>query len=323
MSPLVLGIDYGGTSTKLLLAERGTRTPEHVDRTTVPTPRGDHPVDGLVAEVEAFLGGRGLSSGAITVAGIVDEAGVVSTSANLPWIEGTAIGDVVAARLGVPVSPVHDGRAAALGEALLGAGRGRDDLYVVTLGTGIAGAHVVRGEVRQGAHGAAGEIGHVSQDDAGELCTCGQRGCLETLVGGTHLARRWRDALAVDGRADPSATARDLVSAARVGDPVADRLLGAATTALARGLLAVVATVDPGCLVVGGGLGQAHDMIVDPVRRELHARATFHHVPPVLPAELGPWAGAWGAVLGAPAADTRAAEPELSSLDRLVPIDRT
>ena len=323
MSRLVLGVDYGGTSTKLLLAEHGTRSPVHLDRASVPTPQGEEPLGGLVAAVEGFLDGREIVAAAVTVAGIVDESGVVVTSANLPWIEGTAIGDVLAARLGVPVTAVHDGRAAALAEALLGAGRGHDDLYVVTLGTGIAGAHVVGGQIRRGAHGAAGEVGHVSQDDAGDPCTCGQRGCLETLVGGAHLARRWRRALEDDGRPDATVTARDLVAAARAGDHLATGLLSVSTTALARGLLAVVATVDPGCLVIGGGLGQAHDMVVDPVRRELHARATFHQVPPVVPAALGPWAGAWGAVLGAPDAPVGAARTVLSSVAPLVPIDRT
>jgi glucokinase len=299
----VLGIDYGGTSTKLLLAAAGVREAVPVAQAVVPTPRGGEALEELAAHVEAFLAGRTVLGAAVTVAGIVDDRGVVVTSSNLPWLAGVAIGDVLRARLGFAVVPVHDGRAAARAEAVLGAGRGHEDTYVVALGTGVGSAHVVRGVVEAGAHNAAGEIGHISQDEQGRPCSCGQRGCLETFIGGAHLAQRWREVVAASGSASSgeldALTAQDLVSAARSGHPAATAILADATAALARGLLGMLATVDPGRVVVGGGLGQAPDVILEPAVAQLRARATFHQIPPIVPATLGPWAGAWGAALTA------------------------
>jgi glucokinase len=274
-----------------------------VAQARVPTPRGGGALDELATHVESFVAGRTARGAAVTVAGIVDDRGVVVTSSNLPWLAGVAIGDVLRARLGLTVVPVHDGRAAARAEAVLGAGRGHEDTYVVTLGTGVASAHVVRGVVEPGAHNAAGEIGHISQDEHGRLCSCGQRGCLETFIGGAHLARRWREVVATEGSASPdeleALTAQHLVAAVRAGHPAAAAILTEATTALARGLLGMIATVDPGRVVVGGGLGQAPDVILEPTVEQLRARATFHQVPPIVPATLGPWAAAWGAALTA------------------------
>ncbi|OZM76266.1 sugar kinase [Pseudonocardia sp. MH-G8] len=299
----VLGIDYGGSSTKLLLAAAGVREAAPVAQTRVPTPRGAGALEELAAHVETFVAGRSVRGAAVTVAGIVDDRGVVVTSSNLPWLAGLAIGDVLRARLGFPVVPVHDGRAAARAEAVLGAGRGHEDTYVVALGTGVGSAHVVRGVVEPGAHNAAGEIGHISQDEHGRLCSCRQRGCLETFIGGAHLARRWREVVTAEGCASPdelaALTAQDLVAAARAGHPGAAAIVDEATAALARGLLGMLATVDPGRVVVGGGLGQAPDVILEPTVAQLRARATFHQIPPIVPATLGPWAGAWGAALTA------------------------
>ncbi len=299
----MLGIDHGGTSTKLLLAAAGVDTATPVAQRTVTTAHGEAALEELIAEAGRFVAGRDVLAGAVTVAGIVDDHGVVTTSANLPWLEGVAVGAAIGRRLGFPVTAVHDGRAAARAEAVLGAGRGHDDIYVIVLGTGVGSAHVVRGAVETGAHQAAGEIGHISQDEAGWPCTCGQRGCLETFIGGAHLARRWRAVAAhedsVPAQDAARLSARDLVAAARAGHAGAAAILAEATTALARGLLGVIATVDPGRIVIGGGLGQASDAILEPTLAKVRERATFHHVPPVVSATLGPWAGAWGAVLTA------------------------
>lgn len=300
MSAPLLGVDLGGTSTKLLLGRPGPDGPELLEQTQVPTPRGADALGLLADRVRVFLAGRPVAGAGVTVPGLLGADGVVTRSVNLPWLDGLAVGNVLGDALGVPVTAVHDGRAAARAEAVLGAGRGHRDVYVLTLGTGVAGASVIDGRVLAGAHLSAGEVGHVSQDDDGRLCSCGQRGCLETCVGAEHLARRWQEVLAAEGATAPGApTARDLFDAARAGHPGAVAVLDQATTALARALLGLLATVDPGLLVVGGGIGQARDVLVDPAVAELVRRATFHSVPPVVPGALGPWAAAWGAVLGA------------------------
>lgn len=290
-----LGIDCGGTNTKLVLT--ADDVVENAQLVTVSTPRGTNAMPDLIAAIRTHLAGAMVDSAALALPGVIDEAGGrLVRSANLPWFDGRPVAGELADGLGVPVELLNDGTAAAIAEARLGAGRGHDDVFVVALGTGVAGAHVRRGEVLRGAHGAAGEFGHVSLDEAGEPCPCGQRGCLETFIGGVHLARRWSD---VSGSA---CTAKDLFVAAARGDEAASAIVDAATTALARGLLGVVATVDPGLVVLGGGVAQAYDQIALPTVEKLRARATFHQLPEVVPAELGTWAGAWGAALAARAA---------------------
>lgn len=293
----VLGVDPGGTAVKLVLerADGGV-----ADRAQFPTPVDGDAAGRLRAEVVAFLRGRDVAAAGLTVPGLIDPDGTVLTCANLPWLEGRRPGAELSAALGVPVEVLNDGEAAARAEAVHGAGRGHADVYVVTLGTGITGKHVVGGEVRRGAHLAAGEIGHISLDPHGAPCSCGQRGCLETVAGGAHLVRLSHR------RGTSAATARDVVDAARRGDPGATAVVDAAVDGLASVLLGVIAAVDPGLVVVGGGLAQAEDVVVAPVVEAVRERATFHRVPEFTRAVLGPWAGASGAAL---AARTGAARP--------------
>ncbi|MFS0853621.1 ROK family protein [Microbacterium sp. 179-I 3D4 NHS] len=289
----VLGIDYGGTRTKLLLARRAGEEWEVVRQDSVATASGS--VVAIVDEVRSFVGADPVAAFGITVPGVLDEAtGTVVRSTNLPWLDATRPADDVRAAFPTlgPGVAVQDGSAAALAEATLGAGHGHRDVFVVTLGTGVAGAHLIDGGIRAGAHGAAGEIGHVAT--GGVLrCSCGGVGCLETFIGGRNLGMRWD---AVVGTGGPSG-AREVVEAADAGDGRAAAMLDEATGMLAQGLLGLVATVDPGVIVLGGGVAQAHERIVAPTVAKVAAGATFHAVPPILPARLGAWAGAWGAVL--------------------------
>ncbi|MBB2910274.1 glucokinase [Streptosporangium becharense] len=292
-----VGIDLGATSTKVVVAvsgDDGTLAVDAVvDRFTFPTPRGSDPVDRLASHL-ARVARRPIGAGGVTVPGILDEdSGRVLRSVNLPWLDGADLGSALGRRLGFPVRAVHDGRAAAEAEALLGAGRGFADAFVLALGTGIAGAHVEGRRARRGAHAAAGEVGHISQDPDGRLCGCGQHGCLETFIGGTHLASRW------SSHTGRPATARDLFEAGHAGDPAALTMIDEATTALARCVLGVIATLDPSAIIIGGGISGARDLIVTPTARKVYEAATFHARPPILSAELGRWAGAWGAVLAA------------------------
>lgn len=292
---VLLGVDHGGTRTKLLLVDDRDSGRVVVRQDSIETMREAGSLEALVIAVERFLAGAPVEAFGLTIAGIVDEStGVVRASANMPWLDGTAPAASIGAALAVPGVAVNDGGATARAEAVLGAGRTREDVFVVALGTGIAGAHVVDGEVRRGAHGGAGEIGHVPLGGS-RPCSCGQRGCLETEIGGMRLAARWSDT----GRAASGDTAHDLVRAASAGDSVARGILDGATTALAQSLLGVIAVVDPGVIVIGGGLSASREWIVDPAVAKVREGATFHRVPPIVPARFGVWAGAWGAVLAA------------------------
>lgn len=289
-----LGIDYGGTNTKLLLVDESGAV---LARETVSTGT----LVELGASVHRFLdtAPAAAQSFAVTVAGTLDPStGVVRRSANLPWLDGVAPAEVLSESLGVPGVAVQDGEAGAIAEARFGAGRGSDDVFVIVLGTGIAGAHVLSGSVQRGAHGGAGEVGHVPVADNGVTCSCGQVGCLETAIGGQQVGLRWGDR----GAENQDASARDVVEAAASGDEAAVAVLDDAARALGRAILNVSALVDPALIVVGGGVSRSPEWTVEPAVTYARENATFHVVPELRLASLGVWAGAHGAA--AVAADT-------------------
>lgn len=293
--PVVLGLDVGGSSVKHLLAPAQSSTdapPTPLARGRDATPK-DSPVEGLAAIVSSLRGDADLERVVLAIPGLVDEAaGVVVRSTNIPALDGRPLGSQLAAVLGVPVDIINDGHAAAVAEASWGAGAGARDVFVLALGTGIAGAHVMDGRVVPGAHGSAGELGHITIEPDGRLCSCGRRGCLETIIGAPALRSAWVDA---GGTGGPE----QLMAAHAAGDPEARAIVERASSALAEAVLTLCALVDPGAIVVGGGLAQAPHHLVTLAERYVGERATFHRVPPIIPATLGEWAGANGAVLTA------------------------
>lgn len=292
---VVLGLDVGGSSVKHLLASADvsmSQPPTPLARGRNATPTAS-PAEALAAIAETVTGEHSLARLVLSIPGIVDEEnGVVIRSTNIPALDGAPLGRQLESALGVPVDVINDGHAAAVAEASWGAGAGIDDVFVLALGTGIAGAHVVDGRVVTGAHGSAGELGHVTIDPMGGECSCGRRGCLETIIGAPALDAAWADA---GGRGGPEA----LLDAFAAGDGAATAIVRRASSALAEAILTLCAVVDPGGIVIGGGLAQAPHHLVTLAERYVRERATFHRVPPIVPATLGGWAGANGTVLTA------------------------
>jgi len=288
---VVLGLDVGGSSVKYRLASAtpSEGIPEALAQGTVSTPKHD-PVAGLAAIARDVTALHRLVAVVVGIPGLVDEAsGTVLRSANLPALDGLALGPALSAELEVPVGVINDGRAAAVAEARWGAGSRERDVFTLALGTGIAGSHIVDGRVVDGAHGIAGELGHVVVEPSGARCACGQRGCLETVIGAPALRRAWN-------RAGGHGSPKDLLSAYEAGDARAARIIERAAAALADAILTLLALVDPGVIVIGGGLASAPHRIVERAAALVAERATFHRVPAIVPAILGKWAGAVGAV---------------------------
>jgi glucokinase len=165
------------------------------------------------------------------------------------------------------------------------------DCLLVVIGTGIAGVIVSGATVLRGAIGLAGEVGHMPVHPDGELCACGQRGCLETYASATAIARRYRAAGGSDAADAPA------VVAARGSDPIAVRVWQEATAALGIALAGCTMLLDPAVIVLGGGLAGAGDALLVPVRTELGHRLTWRAVPPVELSPLGPNAGLFGAAI--------------------------
>ncbi|MEA2971987.1 MAG: glucokinase [Actinomycetota bacterium] len=316
---VTVGVDVGGTKC-LAVALAGNRV---VAEGRVATPdSGAAVLDAVAALAVEVAGDRPLAAMGAGMPGLVDRDGVLRFAPNLPGVTGLPVRDELERRLGVPVHVDNDATCAAWAERAMGAATGLDDVVLVTLGTGIGGGVITGGRLTHGANGFAGEVGHMVVDRDGPECPCGQRGCWERYASGSGLARLARLAVA-EGRAtavlalaggDPEAIwGEHVAEAAAAGDAEARALVAELGWWVGLGLANLANILDPEAFVVGGGLITMGDLLLEPVRASfaalLQGRA-WRPAIPVVPAALGPRAGAIGAgCLGAELLDERAENP--------------
>lgn len=288
----ILALDVGGTNMVAALIHEDGGDPMGLRSRSTPATQGpavlaDAAVE-LLEEVRAVGTSAGIVSDQVVgvgagIPGAVDAVrGIVFLAPNLGWHD-VPIRDLLEARLELPVVVDNDANCAALGEWWTGAGRGSRLLVTATLGTGIGGGIVRDGRVLRGVSGAAGEIGHmVVHVGGGRRCTCGSDGCLEAYASGTAIRARAREALAdgassrireiVEGDLE-RVTALEVAQAARDGDGVALRLIRETATYLGAGLASLVNILNPDRIVLAGGVMQAGDLLLIPVREEVRRRA--------------------------------------------------
>jgi glucokinase len=197
----------------------------------------------------------------------------------------------LAARLGVPVALEHDARAATLAELESGLGREVPDLMTVVMGTGIAAGLVIGGRLVVGASASAGEFGHLPVYPQGEPCGCGQRGCVEVYASAGGIARRYRA-----GGGTPGHTAADIVARLDT-DALGRRIWTEAVDTLALGLASATLLIDPALIVLAGGLSNAGDRLLDPLRPALQNALAWRPAPPLTVSPLGDGAGLAGAAI--------------------------
>jgi glucokinase len=290
----LIGLDVGGTTMKAALVGESAR--EDGDSRVLasesrPTDRAD-PVGGVL-DFAAHLAARAASLGSparaagIALLGIVDEAtGTAVHSANVGWRDVPML-RLARERLGIPVAIGHDVRTGGLAEAVLGAGRGAGDFVFVAIGTGIAAALILNGAPYPGTVGWSGEIGHVVVRPGGEPCACGNRGCLETYASAAAVSRR-------HGEGVP---AEEVIARAGRGEEKAGRVWSEALDCLADGLATATLLLDPGLVVMGGGLARAGDALLTPLESRLADRLKFRDPPRVLRTRLDDQAAVKGAAI--------------------------
>lgn len=290
MTDARVGLDIGGTAVKAgRVAPDGTVEAE-LSRDLPPERTREGFLEFLV-DVARELGAEGALG--VGVPGYLDrERGCVSLSPNLPQLDELPLRDGLAAAFGLDRAHVvveNDANVATLGEQWRGGGRGRDDLFLLTLGTGVGGGLVLGGELVRGS-GQAGEIGHLVLHRGGRECGCGNRGCLEQYASATAAMRRAREAGLVDDLAELAGRAR------RDAGPERE-LLEAVGRDLGLGVGAVVTLVDVRSFVFGGGFSAALDVLEPGIRAGLRESSFGDRVRGVelLRAELGPAAGWIGA----------------------------
>ena len=278
------------------------------DEYRLPTPRGEEAVlDVVAATVEALGPASAVGAG---VPGLVDVAGVLRFAPNLPGVVDLDVKGALQARFpGAAVRVDNDATCAGWAEGQVGAARGSGDAVLVTLGTGIGGGVIAGGRLVRGFNGFAGEVGHMVVDPNGPRCPCGQRGCWERFASGSGLGWLAREAAAAapGGRmaelagGDPEAVRGEhATAAASEGDPEALAVMADFGRWVALGLGNLANLLDPEVFVLGGGLIEAGEVLLGPVRMAFaglpvgggHRRAIE-----VVAASLGERAGAIGAAL--------------------------
>src|SRR3954447_22519269 len=306
--PLTVGIDIGGTKVLAAVVD-AAGTVVTMDR----RPTLGHDVrlveDTIVELVQGFAGNYDVAAVGIGAAGFVDATRtIVMFSPHLNW-RREPLRAAVAERVRLPVVVDNDANTMALGECRFGAGRGHRFVLCATLGTGIGGALVMDQRVYRGANGMAGEFGHMQVVQNGHRCECGNRGCWEQYASGNALVRDARELVRssspmaqhlrslVEGDAD-ALEGPQITQAARDGDPVSIELLADVGHWLGVGLAGMAAAFDPGCIIIGGGLSEAGELLIDPTRQAFSRSLTgrgHREEPVIVQAELGPNAGFIGA----------------------------
>jgi glucokinase len=307
---LVIGADVGGTRVKFLV---GKLTGAIVAQGDIPTEPNDAAatLERLAAAVRNELGDRARSLAGIGLAcaGIVSPAdGRLGRSPNLPGWENSDLGRMLEELSGgVPVLLVNDVNAALYGEYRFGAGRGARDVVMIALGTGVGGGVLLDGRLHLGANDSAGEIGHMVLDPDGPRCACGNAGCLEAYAGSTGLLKRAGEVARSDGASAAQRalftskgtplTTEALHALAEQGDETARSLFAEAGTRLGQAIANVANLLDPERVIVGGGVAQAGDWLLEPCRKQVRRLVLAEAAKglPIVRAELGPHAAARGA----------------------------
>lgn len=305
---LAIGVDIGGTKVAAGVVDLETGKVLRRRRISTPSRDGEEMAAVVVGVVRDLAAGNRIAGVGLGVAGFVNgNRDDVYLAANLTLPKRPLV-EIVHAEAGLPTVLENDANAATWGEYQFGAARGHHDVLMITVGTGIGGGAIFGGRLYRGARGTALEVGHIQVVPHGRKCGCGARGCWEAYGSGTAMTASARAQAATVGRAGamlrelargkPDGVTGPIVTeAALAGDDLAVRLIARAGSWLGLGIANLVTVMDPGVVVIGGGLGDAGELLLAPLRRafEENSRLSGQRSPAIVRAALGNDAGIIGA----------------------------
>jgi glucokinase-like ROK family protein len=294
----VLGIDFGKRHVRVAAADLSHAILAEAERAMPTDEPAEIGLETAVELVDEVLGEAGVSRADVIGVGlglpgpIEMSSGRVGSSSILPGWVGVRAAEALASRLDLPVQVDNDANLGALAELHWGAATGYRNAAYLKVSTGIGAGLIVDGRLFHGADGMAGEIGHTIVQEHGPFCRCGKRGCLETLAGAAALVELLQ---ATHG---PELTTQQLLDAAAAGDSAARRVLADAGRYIGTAVATLCDLLNPELIVVGGQLSAAGDVLLDPLREQVHRHAipaTSRHLD-IVPGVLGPRAELLGAL---------------------------
>jgi glucokinase len=292
MEKWIMAVDLGGTTTKLAIVnlygeilykwEIPTDISENGKNITVDIAKAIDTKLEELGEPKSKLLGIGMGA-----PGPVNDAnGAIYEAVNLGW-KDYPLKDLLEVETALPAFIDNDANIAALGEMWKGAGNGSRDLVCVTLGTGVGGGVIANGSLVHGVSGAAGEIGHITVvTENGAACNCGNYGCLETVASATGIVRLAKEALAQNNGTsmlhekvsnNKSISAKDIFDCAAAGDQLSRDVLDKVSSYLGLALANAANALNPEKIILGGGVSQAGDPLLNPVR-DWFSRYAFKRV---------------------------------------------
>jgi predicted NBD/HSP70 family sugar kinase len=270
---LALGIDFGHRHLRVAVSDLSHTVLAETWRELDVDHSADEGLDTAAAFVDDVLAEASVDRNRVIGVGMglpapIDRAtGAVQASSILPGWVGVDAAAEASRRLGLPVEVENDANLGALAELVWGAGRGRSDLAYLKISSGIGAGLISGGRLQHGVGGTAGEIGHTVLADGGPVCRCGNRGCLETLASTRSIAQ-----LLSSSRGEAISTRR-LLELSAAGDAAAQRLIGDAGRAIGVAVANLCNLLNPECVIVGGDLSAAGEVLLDPLREAARRNA--------------------------------------------------
>ena len=279
------GVDVGGTTIKMGFFETSGKLIDKWEIKTDISNGGENILSDIAKAIDNKLAQEGISKNdvqgvGVGVPGPVNSKGIVLKCVNLGWGVFN-VEEELASLTGLKVKAGNDANVAALGEMWQGAGKGSEDMVMVTLGTGVGGGIIVDGKVIAGANGAGGEIGHITvNNDEIEACNCGQYGCLEQYTSATGIVRMAKRKLAKTDeetslRAVEELSAKTIFDEAKKGDKIAGELVEELGKILGGTLSNIAAVTNPEVIVIGGGVSKAGQILIDTIHKHF-TESVFH-----------------------------------------------
>ncbi|MGL4790712.1 MAG: ROK family glucokinase [Anaerotignaceae bacterium] len=301
----IFGVDVGGTTVKIGLFDILGELIEKWEIPTDTTNNGNNILPDISKALENKMSEKSLTKDeflgiGLGIPGPVDSKSIIHRCVNLGW--GVfSIKDCLEELTGMEVEAANDANVAALGEMWKGAGVGKKDIVLITIGTGIGGGIISGEKIVTGVNGSGGEIGHLVADTSEEeFCNCGKQGCVEQYASATGMVKMakkmYAQGVSTKMKDIENITAKAIVDNAKDGDTLALAVVEKMAEVLAIALSSATALMDPEIIVIGGGVSKAGDIIKDKIQ-EYYKKYAFHTTKniEIVIATLGNDAGIYGA----------------------------